>query len=87
LSKKENREVPENKEKRVEPRERKEIEPIEGKGKANMSFYANESEVKKAFLADQPMIFLIYKESYLILILMKLTNLFLVWLFLCYRSF
>jgi hypothetical protein len=65
LSKKENREVPENKEKRVEPRERKEIEPIEGKGKANMSFYANESEVKKAFLADQPMIFLVYKQSYI----------------------
>jgi hypothetical protein len=50
---KENREVPENKEKRVEPREKKEREP------------AKESEVKRAFLADQPMIFLVYKESYL----------------------
>jgi len=30
-----------------------------------MSFYAKENEVKRAFLADQPMIFLVYKESYL----------------------
>jgi hypothetical protein len=30
-----------------------------------MSFYAKESEVKRAFLVDQPMIFLVYKESYL----------------------
>jgi hypothetical protein len=30
-----------------------------------MSFYANESRVKRAFLVDQPMIFLVYKESYL----------------------
>lgn len=35
------------------------------KEKAKMSFYANESEVKRAFLADQPMIFLVYKEYYL----------------------
>lgn len=55
----------ENKEKRVEPREKKERELAERKGKAKMSFYANESEVKRAFLADQSMIFLIYKESYL----------------------
>jgi len=54
-----------NKEKRVEPREKKEREPAERKGKTKMSFYANESEVKRAFLADQPMIFLVYKESYL----------------------
>ena len=30
-----------------------------------MSFYARESEVKRAFFADRPMIFLVYKESYL----------------------
>jgi hypothetical protein len=64
-SEKENREVPENKEKRVEPREKKEREPAERKGKAKMSFYAKESEVKRAFLVDQSMIFLVYKESYL----------------------
>jgi hypothetical protein len=64
-SEKENKEVPENKEKRVEPWEKKEREPAERKGKANMSFYANESRVKRAFLVDQPMIFLVYKESYL----------------------
>jgi hypothetical protein len=46
-SEKENREVPENKEKRVEPREKKEREPAERKGKANMSFYAKGSEVKR----------------------------------------
>jgi hypothetical protein len=64
-SEKENREVPKNKEKRVEPREKKEREPAKRKGKAKMSFYAKRSEVKRAFLADQPMIFLVYKESYL----------------------
>jgi hypothetical protein len=64
-SEKENKEVPENKEKRVEPWEKKEREPAERKGKANMSFYAKESGVKRAFLVDQPMIFLVYKESYL----------------------
>ena len=30
-----------------------------------MSFYTRESEVKRAFFADRPMIFLVYKESYL----------------------
>jgi hypothetical protein len=49
----------------VEPLEKKEREPVERKGKAKMSFYAKESEVKRAFLAYQPMIFLVYKESYL----------------------
>ena len=29
-----------------------------------MSFYVKESEVKKAFVADHPMIFMVYKESY-----------------------
>jgi hypothetical protein len=64
-SERENREVPENKEKRVEPREKKEREPAKRKRKAKMSFYAKESEVKRAFLADQPMIFLVYKQSYI----------------------
>jgi hypothetical protein len=49
----------------VEPREKKEREPAERKGKTKMSFYAKESEVRRAFLADQPIIFLVYKESYL----------------------
>jgi hypothetical protein len=44
---------------------KKEREPRERKGKIKMSFYAKESEVKRAFLVDQPMIFLVYKESYL----------------------
>jgi hypothetical protein len=44
--------VPENKEKRVEPRAKKERELAERKGKEKMSFYAKESEVKRAFLAD-----------------------------------
>ena len=30
-----------------------------------MSFYARESEVKRVFFADRPMIRLVYKESYL----------------------
>ena len=29
-----------------------------------MSFYAKESEVRKAFMANQPMIFMVFKESY-----------------------
>jgi hypothetical protein len=62
---------------------KKERVPAEGKGKGKMSFYAKESEVKRAFLVDQPMIFSFTKN--LILILMKLINLFLVWPFLCYR--
>jgi hypothetical protein len=57
--------VAESKEKRVEPREKKERESAERKGKTKVSFYARESEVKRAFFADRPMIFLIYKESYL----------------------
>jgi hypothetical protein len=57
--------VAESKEKRVEPREKKERESAERKGKTKLSFYARESEVKRAFFADRPMIFLIYKESYL----------------------
>jgi len=55
---------------------KKERVPAEGKGKGKMSFYAKESEVKRAFLVDQPMIFSFTKN--LILILMKLINLFLV---------
>jgi len=64
-SEKENREVAEIKEKRVEPREKKEREPAERKGKTNVSLYAQESEVKRVFLEDQLMSFIIYKESYL----------------------
>jgi hypothetical protein len=30
-----------------------------------VSFYARKSEVKRVFFADRPMIFLVYKESYL----------------------
>jgi hypothetical protein len=30
-----------------------------------VSFYVRESEVKRAFFADRPMIFLVYKEFYL----------------------
>ena len=41
-----------------------EKESVEREGKAKMSFYAKESEVRKAFIADQPMIFMVYKESY-----------------------
>ena len=54
-----------SKEKRVEPREKKERESAERKGKTKVSFYARESDVKRAFFADRPMIFLVYKESYL----------------------
>ena len=63
--KKESREVAESKEKRVEPQEKKEKESAERKGKTKVSIYARKSEVKRAFIADRPMIFLVYKESYL----------------------
>ena len=63
MSEKENREVAERKEKRVEPREKKEKESSERKGKIKVCFYVRESEVKRAFFADHPMIFLV---SYLI---------------------
>ena len=55
----------ESKEKRVEPQEKKEKESAERKGKTKVSIYARKSEVKRAFIADRPMIFLVYKESYL----------------------
>ena len=58
-SEKESREVAESKEKKVEPREKKEKESAERKGKTKVSFYARESEVKRAFFADRPMIFLV----------------------------
>ena len=64
-SEKENREVAESKEKRVEPREKKERESAKRKGKTKVCFYAIESEVKRAFFADRPIIFLVYKDSYL----------------------
>ena len=34
------------------------------RGKIKMSFYAKESEVRKDFMVDQLMIFMVYKESY-----------------------
>jgi hypothetical protein len=44
--------------------ERKKNENLQReKGKTNMSFYVQESEVKRAFLEDQPMSFIVYKES------------------------
>jgi hypothetical protein len=45
--------------------EKKERESAEKRGKTKVSFYARESEVKRAFFADRPMILLVYKESYL----------------------
>ena len=41
-----------------------EKESVEREGKTKMSFYAKESEVRKDFMADQPIIFMVYKESY-----------------------
>jgi hypothetical protein len=40
-------------------------ESAERKGKTKVSFYARESEVKRAFFADRPMILFVYKDSYL----------------------
>lgn len=51
----------------MEPQEKKERESSERKGKAKVSFYARESEAKRAFFADRLRIFLVYKESYLTL--------------------
>ena len=42
-----------------------ERESVERKEKTKLSFYAKESEVKRAFLANQPMILIVYKEFYL----------------------
>ena len=64
-SEKESKEVAKSNEKIVEPREKKERKSAKRKGKTKVSFYARESEVKRAFFADRPMIFLVYKESYL----------------------
>ena len=55
----------EQKRKSESKNEEKERKPAERKGKTQVSFYARESEVKRAFFADHPMIFLVYKESYL----------------------
>ena len=52
-------------EKRVEPQEGKEKESAKREGKTNLSFYAKESKVRRAFMANQPMILLVFKESYL----------------------
>uniref|UniRef100_A0A2N9FHY6 Reverse transcriptase n=1 Tax=Fagus sylvatica TaxID=28930 RepID=A0A2N9FHY6_FAGSY len=53
----------EQKRKSESENEKKERESAERKGKTKVSFYARESEVKRAFFADRPMIFLVYKES------------------------
>jgi hypothetical protein len=55
----------EQKRKSESENEKKERESAERKGKTKVSFYARESEVKRAFFADRPMILLVYKESYL----------------------
>ena len=52
-------------EKRVEPQEGKEKESAKREGKTKLNFYAKEMEVRRAFIADQPMILLVFKESYL----------------------
>ena len=52
-------------EKRDEPQEGKEKESAKREGKTKLSFFAKESEVRRAFMANQPMILLIFKESYL----------------------
>ena len=55
----------EQKRKSESENEKKEREYAERKGKTKVSFYVRESEVKRAFFADRPMILLVYKESYL----------------------
>ena len=45
-------------------KKKSEKELVEREGKTKMSFYAKESEVRKAFISNQPMIFMVYKESY-----------------------
>ena len=54
----------EQKRKSASENEKKERESAERKGKTKVSFYARESEVKRAFFVDRPMILLVYKESY-----------------------
>uniref|UniRef100_A0A2N9G6P5 Reverse transcriptase domain-containing protein n=1 Tax=Fagus sylvatica TaxID=28930 RepID=A0A2N9G6P5_FAGSY len=54
----------EQKRKSESENEKKERESAERKGKTKVSFYTRESKVKRAFFADCPMIFLIYKKSY-----------------------
>jgi hypothetical protein len=63
---KRNTEPPKGKDEGTESEnEKKERESAERKGKTKVSFYARESEVKRAFFADRPIILLVYKESYL----------------------
>ena len=45
-------------------KKKSEKESIEREEKTKMSFYSKESEVRKAFMVDQPMIFMVCKESY-----------------------
>ena len=49
-------------EKRVKPQKGKEKELAKREGKTKLSFYAKESEVRRALMADPPMILLIFKE-------------------------
>ena len=49
-------------EKRVEPQEGKEKEPAKREGKTKLSFFEKESEVRRAFKANQPMILIVLKE-------------------------
>ena len=44
-------------------KKKSEKELVEREGKTKMSSYAKESEVRKDFMANQPMIFMVYKES------------------------
>ena len=63
--------VAEKERKNREPQERKQERKLasssERTGKAKVSFYANMGEVKRSITAKQPMLLLLYKESYLTL--------------------
>ena len=54
VSERKNRVVALSNEKRDEPQEGKEKESAKREGKTKLSFYAKESEVRRAFMADQP---------------------------------
>ena len=49
---------------KLQEKNESEKEQVEREEKTKMSFYAKESEVRKAFMANQPMIFMVFKESY-----------------------
>ena len=52
-------------EKEIEQKRKSESENEKKERESVVSFYARESEVKRAFFANRPMIFLVYKKSYL----------------------